>query len=176
MSATEQCNKDAVAGRMRRLVRSWLVGSGSTEPCRTTRLCQNLPDPASELFELAEIGPRRVRWECLSACLQITSGRLQENLAQRRKDAKCGFPQFIPLFLCALAALREALFFPTSKELTQRYQFFLFTWSLDIGSWILDVENLLGGLNIQYPISNIQYPISKYKNWRCGDISFSYSL
>ncbi|MCX6879639.1 MAG: hypothetical protein NTW21_38410 [Verrucomicrobia bacterium] len=35
----------------------------------------------------------------------------QEDLAQRRRDAKYGFPQFILLFLCALAALREILFF-----------------------------------------------------------------
>lgn len=35
----------------------------------------------------------------LSARLKITSGGLQEGLAQRRRDAKFGFPQSSPLFL-----------------------------------------------------------------------------
>jgi len=39
---------------------------------------------------------------------------LEEDFAQRRRDAKFGIPQFILLFLCALAALRETLFFQWS--------------------------------------------------------------
>ena len=79
-----------------RLVRSWLVGSGSTAPCLTTRTWQNRPATASGKFGSAEISSRRSRWESLSARLQITAGRLLGNLAQRRRDAKYGFPQFNP--------------------------------------------------------------------------------
>ena len=104
-------NRAAGRGCTTRLVRSWLVGSGSIKPCRSKRLCQNRPDPASEYSRIG----RNQSAACPPGMPQGLSGnhrrKTWEDFAQRRKDAKCGFPQFIPLFLCALAALRDTLFF-----------------------------------------------------------------
>ena len=103
------------------IVRSWLVGSGSTEPCLTTRTWQNRPATASGKFGSAEISSRRSRWESLSARLQITSGRLQENLAQRRRDAKYGFPQFNPPLPLRLGGFARDPLLPLDNHLAREW-------------------------------------------------------
>ena len=97
---TLNSKKRLIGGCIPRLVRSWLAGSRSTEPCLTTRHWQSRPDPAREKLGSENSGMTKILAVLpmgTSHCLRANHlMQTQEDLAQRRKDAKFGLPQFIP--------------------------------------------------------------------------------